>query len=277
MAAFRQPPKTDDNVTVDLKGRPFRLLVLGDIHAPHHDAAAFELACQAGEAFFRGHAPENCGVVSMGDLLDCFQVSSHSKPPSRRRAFKDELEASRPVVRRLEKLPAAHRFITWGNHEDRLDRFIADVAPQLDGMLSLDEFLTLSASGWRIIPYHRHLKIGKLYLTHDLERAGVNAHRQAVSDMGQRNIIIGHVHRLGWEVVGDAEGTRHVGCAAGWLGDYRDIDYRHRTRALREWSHGFITVVFDAQGNAHVTPHALVGNTVSVSGQLISLDWKKAA
>lgn len=121
-------------------------------------------------------------------------------------------------------------------------------------LLGLDEWTTVT-------PYMRHLKIGKLYFTHDLGQHGVNAVRGALTKY-QHSVIIGHVHRMQIEYVGNAAGERRVGASFGWLGDASKADYRHEHLARTEWQLGFGHIEIDRRGLHHIFPHPIVKGRV---------------
>jgi hypothetical protein len=253
-------------------------LAIPDTHRPYHAPSAVQLMLQAARAAFAPFAPSRRGIVIMGDYADCYAVSSHSKDPSRRTLLKDELADVAMGLDELDALGAHHKIYVEGNHETRISRLIADGAPGLAGLFTLPEHLRLHERGWQWVPYKHKARIGKLNVKHDLHRAGMNAHRQAINDIGQRNIAIGHTHRFGLEVQGDVDGGRHIGAVFGWLGDFDEVDYRHRDRALREWVHGFGLVYVDgATGNTHVQPVVIINDSCVVAGRLVTLDWREAA
>ena len=139
----------------------------------------------------------------------------------------------------------AHVTFIEGNHEFRLPRYMLNIAPALNlpGLTPRDLF-RVDARGWRWVPYRRAFSIGPVTFTHDLERAGVNAVRQAVADL-RRSVVIGHLHRMAVHHEGDADGVHLFGACFGWLGDFERLSYRHRARALREWQHGFGVIWID--------------------------------
>lgn len=228
---------------------------------------------KVGEQIFKGVPEGQRGVVTLGDFSDFFAVSFHSKGPERASSLEWEVEETNELLDYIDKrLKAGNKWFIEGNHEYRLHRFLSDKAPELFGLVNLTKLFKLEERGWKFIPYKRSLQIGKQRFTHDLERAGANAHRQAITDTGMHNIIIGHTHRLGYEVVGDIDGIPHLGCSFGWLGSYEDIDYRHRDRALREWTLGFGIVHISPEGLSYVQPVPIMPDySCFANGQHIKL------
>jgi hypothetical protein len=95
-----------------------------------------------------------------------------------------------------------------------LESYIRERAPALEGITSVRKLLRLE--NWTTYtPYRKHFKLGKVYITHDLGAHGVNAVRDALKNY-QHSVIIGHVHRMQLEYVGNAADERRFGAAFGW-------------------------------------------------------------
>lgn len=252
------PPSTPPERT-DLE----RVFFIPDTHVPFEDGQAWAVAMAAARAF-RPHR-----VVLLGDFADFYAVSFHSKDPSRRASLKDELEAVNARLDEIHALGAERVDYVAGNHEHRMERWIADKAPELFGMLTLPGILRIEERGWRWHPYRKQsLKIGKLHVTHDVGHAGVFAHRRSRVEY-EGNVILGHSHRLSMEVQGTAAGSAHIGVMVGWLGDRHAVDYMHETKAA-QWSHGFGLAYHERDtGNVHVVPVPIVDYRCVVEGHLI--------
>lgn len=244
-----------------------RILFVPDSHHPYSSRQAWQLMLQAARAW------EPDIIVILGDFADFYAVSSHSKNPNRARNLEAEVDAVKVALNELDALGARRRYYVCGNHEDRLERYLMDKAPELFNVVRIRDLLGLPERGWTFIPYKRHLRLGKLHVTHDTNRAGRYAHYQSQADFGGANVAIGHTHRLGFMVEGSAQGEPHVAAQFGWLGDFAQVDYMHRVRAMRDWAHGFGVGVMTPEGHVHLQPVPLVGNTCVVAGQLIQLDW----
>lgn len=239
--------KPKAGVSVKSNRCTFRLLALGDVHAPYHHPGAWACAL---DVLARGGFD---GVVQVGDLNSFDSVSTHHHDPKKVLPLEKEIAGANVVMDELDAACRAggvarqNRWILEGNHDVRLDRYALQMAPELRPFIDWREMLHLDRRGWRVVPYKESLVFGKARLTHDVGRAGVNAARQSVQDVGD-NIIIGHTHRLQAHYQGTQVGKRHVGATIGWLGDPEFIDYRHRDMVRREWCHGVATLEFLADG-----------------------------
>lgn len=245
-------------------GRPGdNWLFVPDTHVDYHDRAAWALALGVSRAL----RPD--GVCILGDFLDCYAVSFHEKSPSRAGRLVDEIDAANRCLDELEAASpnARQRVFIEGNHENRLNRYIASNAKALHGMpgLTIREALRLDERGWAWVPYHEHCTIGDTAVTHDGGRAGVYAVRQTMMAMGQ-SLIIGHVHRVASQHESTLDGRAMVGHSFGWLGSHAEVDYRHRALARREWPHAVGVGTIDASGVLHSHAVPFVGGLAIVNG-----------
>lgn len=238
-----------------------RVAFVPDIHLPYHDKAAYDLVVRALKAW----KPDV--LVVMGDAVDMDSVSSFPKVDGRRMTLEEEMDAARPEFAKLNGIGATTKVYLKGNHEFRLERYLATEAQRLGKLVDLEGLLPLR--GWRVIPYGQAYWIGELMMTHDIGRSGVNVARQQLQDAGE-NIVCGHSHRLQVVYGGQAHGPVHVSGSLGWLGDPDAITYRHRAMVQREWAHGFATAVFkpDTSGHFFLRVHAVVGGAVEIDGTI---------
>jgi predicted phosphodiesterase len=242
-----------------------KILFIPDMHVPYHDVNAVNLVLKAAGIFKPDH------VIILGDLLDNYSVSSHSKDPNRALKLVEETDAAKIMLDRIKKLGAKNNVFISGNHEDRLERYLMDKAPELFNIISTDKILELKEKGFKYVPYKNHYKIGKLNVTHDTGTAGRYAHYKSL-DSFQHNVLIGHTHRLGYAIEGNAQGERHVCAMLGHLADLEKVDYMHKIKATRDWSLGFgIGYLDTSTGIVYVVPVPLINNTCLIEGKLITL------
>lgn len=241
-----------------------KILFIPDVHHPFADRRAWNLVRDKVVAHLD---PDIC--VIMGDFVDCVSVSSYAKEPEKRNLKREISYARRELEKLTDNLRTDCRNIfIEGNHEHRLKRYLMTKAPELFDLVSMEELMNLEDLGWEFVPYMRHVKIGKLYATHDAGSAGRYAHYRGIETY-QHNVVIGHTHRLGYVVEGDATGERHVAASLGWLGAYDGIDYRHEALAKRFWVHGFGVGYMHTNGFVHVQPIPIVNGSCIVEGEVI--------
>ena len=242
-----------------------KILFIPDSHVPYQDKEAFKLMIKAGKAFKPKH------TLILGDFADFYGVSSHSKDPNRALKLKDEIDETKKALDEVKEIGADNNVYVSGNHEDRLERYLRDKAPELFNFISIPKILELKEKGFKYVPYKQSYKLGKLNITHDAGNAGRFAHYKSL-DTFQHNVIIGHTHRLGYAVEGNAQGERHLTAMFGWLGNVEEIDYMHRVKAIKDWSLGFgIGYLNPKTGVVYVIPVPIINGTCLIEGKLITL------
>ena len=106
-----------------------RCLVLSDIHIPYHDHAALGVAL----AYARDYRPTH--IILNGDILDAHEVSSHPKDRHNVVTFQDEVNETRQFLRVLrQQHKKAQIYYTMGNHENRIERYLTQHAPELSSV-----------------------------------------------------------------------------------------------------------------------------------------------
>ena len=239
-----------------------RILFIPDVHRPYHDAKAWRLMIKAARSF----GPRR--LVVLGDFGDFYATSRHDKDPNRRRNLEFEVASMNRGLDELDALGARFKHFVAGNHEHNLERYLMQRAPELFNVVRVPELLRLRTRGWTYTPYKQHLRIGKLYVTHEVGRAGADAHRQARATF-EGNVVIGHTHRMAMHYAGNAKGKARVGAMFGWLGDASKIDYAHRVQALRDWQLGFGIGFRDRRGVVHLQACPIINGEVLINGKIV--------
>jgi predicted phosphodiesterase len=239
-------------------------LIVPDTHIPFENKYHWALLLKTGQ-YLKPH-----GIVTLGDFVDCYSVSAHDRNPTRVRVLDEEIIAANERLTELQSLRPKEQIFIEGNHEDRLARYLMQKAPELFNMVKMQDLLKLKDRGVKFVPYRSHTTVGRLHITHEAGNCGAYAHYKAL-DTFQANIIIGHTHRLGYAVVGNAKGKAHVGAMVGWLGDVNKCDYMHKVKALRDWANGFGIGYEMTDGSVHVQPVPIVNGRVIVEGREIKV------
>lgn len=244
-----------------------RALLMPDVHLPYQDKVAFAcfLRVLSGGRFKK--------LVGLGDLADCYHVSSFDLDP--RRVIGDFEEECELVCEGREEIDEAakrgrvkDKILMQGNHEVRIDRYMVKNAPKMAfAAKNWIELFGLAEAGWVCHPYKTSIQLGNLRITHDIERAGVYAARQSQLDMGC-SVAFGHTHRLQVHYQGTVDGPRHVGITCGWLGDPEFIDYKHRDKVRRDSIHGFATVNVLDDGTFWAQAIPIINGRAVVDGEV---------
>jgi predicted phosphodiesterase len=225
-------------------------LIISDCHHPSVDRKAWELLLKVGKS------QKIDTVVIIGDFGDFASVTSHAKNSHQRSIMlADELFACNEALHDLEEIKAKDHIFVMGNHEDRLSRYISERCPELHGLYGTDvqSALRLRERGYEIVPYRSHIYRDGIYYTHDTGSAGLNAHRTSLQKY-QRNVVIGHTHRMGYETKRTINGQVITGFMCGWLGDAAlCAGYMHSSSATTDWTIGFGMAYSDGI-NAHIAP-----------------------
>ena len=247
-----------------MKSTVKRILVMPDTHEPFSDERAVATFLEAAYVY----QPDQ--LVLIGDYSDFFAVSQHQKPPGRKYRFRDEIDLSNDGLDQLDSLGIKEKVFLEGNHENRLTRYMAREAPELDcitptakQLLKIDE-----REGWEWYDYGVPYRIGEIAFVHDVGRCGVNAMRASLADFGG-NLVFGHTHRLGVFYDGTVDGDIRVCMNVGWLGDYDAIDYMHKFKAKRSWQHGFGIVDMDENGVGFCQAIPIIDGMCMIDGKVV--------
>ena len=235
-----------------------------DAHVPYQDTVAMKLLHKA----IRKLKPDILCVL--GDFADFYSVSAHDKSPERRIILADEVAAVRSELSRFEKHKIKRKIFISGNHENRLERYIASKARELFGFVSICDLFQLDQHGWEYVPYKKHIMLGRLAGAHDYGSAGQTAHRTAAQRIGAP-VVIGHTHRAGTVSRRSIDGGLMMSGMFGWLGDVSQIDYAHSAQVSTDWVTGFGIGYLLNCGTVVLTPVPIVDNRCVVEGELIEV------
>lgn len=238
-------------------------IAIPDVHVPYHDPKIIGIILRAADAI----GATRC--VQLGDLTDCYSVSRFPKSRDRRLDIAWELDSTAELVNVLDKAFPDERVITLGNHDVRMERYVAEKAPEIAALFpTYVERIGFKERGWRVTNYMDGTRIGDLNVTHEVGFSGAHAAQQTLG-VYSSSVIFGHTHRIGFAVAGDLDGKRRVGAMLGWCGDVEKIDYHYRARVARESSHGFGIVYVEDDGRSTVVPVVISEGRCVVEGKVI--------
>ena len=192
------------------------------------------------EAFVRAaHVLKPSLIVLNGDMIDGTRVSRHGRL-RRQNAPRviDEVGAART---RVDELPAKTRVIwTLGNHDTRVDTYLANQAPEMDdfaGSLS-DRFPDVTFCYSVVVNRHTIIR-------HDF-RMGIHAAYNNALHSGM-SVISNHTHAAAVTAITTPLGRRY-GCETGMLNDPNAPQFEYtQNRPSRAWP-GFAVLTFDRRG-----------------------------
>lgn len=239
--------------------------IMSDIHIPYHDADSINTTI----TYFKAVGVTE--IILLGDVCDFYKISFFKCDPSRMRLL-DEVAVARKWLIDLRKEFPDHK-ITYvmGNHEVRLERYVADRAPELAGLygVTLPGILGLDVIDIefidnvdRMVKGESPLTIGKLTLLHGHEvkasYGSVNIPRLYFTKT-HANTLFGHVHKsqnyITKNIHGRIMGAWAIGCLCRLREHYMPIN---------EWVHGFTVVRVDNE-----TGKFSVDNKMIIDGEVL--------
>lgn len=186
-------------------------------------------------------------IVILGDYADFYCVSSYQQDPRIQEVLKHEVESVNQGLDELDALfPDAKKTFIEGNHEHRLEKYLAMRAPALFGLTSIEHLFNLNTRpNWKFISYgpkQKYSVLGsKLIARHQpLASTAALTLRKAMS-----SVAYGHIHKIEEARVVSINDEQHVAFSCGWLGDVNcDLVFGY-TKNHPEWQHGFALVFLD--------------------------------
>jgi len=214
-----------------------RIGILSDIHFPYYDKAALNAAI----SFLIEWQP-SC-IVLLGDIIDCYQLSSFEKD-KRNRSFKYELDMLASFFVELREVFPNQRIIyVLGNHERRYERQLLQNLPELIELelFNFSNVIKAREHNIEVVNNKRILKCGHLHLAHGDEFKGgiiapVNPARGYFLK-AKTNILCGHNHRTSSHIERDLSGKITGGWSIGCLSDLYPA-----YSPINNYNHGFATV-----------------------------------
>jgi hypothetical protein len=190
-------------------------------------------------------------VILLGDIVDCYSISSFTRDPERASSLKEELDQGAKFIDKIvHTCPNAEVIYELGNHEDRLRKTIWNVVPAFKGLITFEEKLHLDKHNIKSYDYgFAYVHNAFLYIhgnkvnKHSAYTAKVN-----YADLGMSGIG-GHTHRAGTYYKTDWDGE-HEFAENGCLCKL-SLSEEWFHKPVPDWQHAFSIVYFD-QDKFHV-------------------------
>lgn len=229
--------------------------VWGDLHIPYHESDAVKAAIKLAKE------DKVDAIFLNGDVMDFFGLSFHEKNPKNRPRISEELESARQFLKGLRKhFPNIPIYWIDGNHEYRLERYLAVKAPEL---LDTSEFqiaslLRMAEYGITYLGFRTKCYFGKLLVEHGDRlkgTGGVNPARTARLKY-KRSVLVNHFHKLsvdsGKQYDGDVMTCWSNGCLCELEPEYMEVN---------EHVHGVCHVQMDGD-NYRVRQYQIINGKV---------------
>lgn len=181
------------------------------------------------------HAIKPDAIILNGDMIDGARVSRHGRSPGYSPTLAGEVEATRA---NLGMLPAAPlRYWTVGNHDMRVDNFLANHAAELsDYAGSLRDRFPDWPMVWSVV-------INEAVEVRHRFRGGIHARWNNAMHSGV-TMVTGHTHQLGVTPFEDRRGTRY-GIECGMIADPMGAQFQYGEGQPSRWRPGFVALTFD--------------------------------
>lgn len=190
--------------------------VWGDIHGPFEDKRAVNLFLDVVEDLGIS------GMIINGDLLDFYALNSYGpKDPRVHQSLEDEFYWGQEFISDLRKrFPKLKIVFVFGNHEDRLDRFVMKNCKAFMNFLQLDKMLRLKEHNIEWIPYNERYQIGKtnLFVQHSPPSYSENAAATSMKKKIDQDHIWNCTHRPDSRICIGSSGKVYTSYINGWFG-----------------------------------------------------------
>lgn len=165
-----------------------KIAICSDVHNPYEDPKALSMFLD----FLKDEKPDE--VILNGDICDFSALSLHGDADGSQRHM-DEIESANELLDRIQSIHRGKCHYNEGNHEDRVRRYIAKNAPELEGLYGLENALNLKKRKISFLPYRAetpYFVTSKLAVTHGFA-VGANAAKKTLERYGV-SVIVGHTH-----------------------------------------------------------------------------------
>jgi len=191
------------------------------------------------EAFCRvAHLIKPDVIVLMGDMIDGARISKYSsRYGSTAPKVSVEIETFQDYLTMLPKCKEV--YWTVGNHDMRVDNYLANNAPELD------DYVGGLADRFPQIKFCLGLTIGETEFRHRF-RGGIHTAFNNTRESGI-NMITAHTHALQVTAHRNRRGTTY-GVETGMLGPVNGPQFEYTEGAPSRYQEGFAVLTMDAEG-----------------------------
>lgn len=235
-----------------------RMLVISDIHIPYHNAPALKKALEYGKE-------KNIdSILINGDFIDFAPLSYFTKDPYTKMNLSSDLEMTRKILQIIrntfQNIPIYYKH---GNHEDWLEKYLMNKAPEL---LDMNEFklrTLLKFGELKIseISSYAMMKFGKLNIIHGHELKStlrsVNPARTLYLKT-KKSTLVAHHHVTSEHTESDIDGQIttcwSIGCLSQLKPKYAGLDSKYNL--------GFAYIQKTKDGNFAVSNKRIINGEV---------------
>lgn len=225
-----------------------KVTVMADIHFPYPHKPSLSVALGRAEE----RKPDL--IIILGDLIDFYKISKFNKRPTERRPYEEMMEARAFLEDLRSRFPDAQIIYKEGNHEERLDRYVSDKAPDVYELFVGAFEREMKLKELKIAYVRTRFRIGKLWLLHGHETPAkspkyiCNTMYQYIGD----HFLVAHFHREDHKEFKNIRDEYYWGGAASCL--CKDMEYA----PLNQWTRGFTEIDFDRDGRFRAHNYKIV-------------------
>jgi predicted phosphodiesterase len=256
--------------------RDRKIVLLPDIHHPHHSVVAWRAILQ----FLEWFEPDEVNLL--GDAMNMDAVDHWMRDKNNRRELEGQRIVSgyawfdQDILQKIEKVaPQAHKVYMGGNHEDWIN-IVVDHDPALEGLVEPEIVLKLAERGWEWIPYlvkkghsvTRGLKCyGKLVAFHGQYTNKYHAAKTA--EMFSKSCAYGHTHdiQLYTKVTVDDHRGYHTAQSIGCLCEMSPAFLKGR---YNRWANAFGVLYVRPDGNYNLYVPVIIKGEFTFAGKIFS-------
>ena len=247
-----------------------RAVVTPDKHFPLADMAAINVVCKAIEL-----VKPDC-YVDLGDVGE-WEACSHWKWKKKKRpplkyiiedVDRDIVDVNKGmdvIDEALDKANCKNKYITEGNHDDWMNRFVEE-NPYLKSY-TFKNAVKLDERGYTYYPMGEYLKLGKLYLYHGHHFASMHHAKNHLNRLGT-NLMYGHHHDVQMASVTNMDGVKSA-YSIGCLKDMSSDKNAWLNNKKHNWQHAFAIVDFYDEGRFTVDIVQIIEGKAMVWGNLM--------
>lgn len=192
-------------------------------------------------------------IIINGDLLDFYSVNMHGpKHPTVMESLESELFAGYEFLQDIRKrFPNVEIIYNFGNHENRLDRWILKNCRSLFNIVTVAKQLHLDSLDIDYREYNRRYQLEKtnLFIQHSPPSYSVNAAMTSLTKKLDISTIYGCTHRSQKVSLTGGSGSVHSTWCNGWLGS-TTLSEEHRevfsyAKGHENWQQSFSIITVD--------------------------------
>ena len=253
--------------SVPSEGKLERCFVFSDLQVPYHSVQALSIALQR----CHDYKPTHCVII--GDYMDYTALLGKEKQrqinltTEELKSLDLEFLEAGKILAEIEKaLPdGCVKYFIKGNHENRADIILH----KPDGEywrkhIGIDERLSLTKRGWKVIKYNDKIKLGKLNYTHGFYYGTHHAMQHA--RVYCENIIFGHSHQI--QTFTMPTPARELSFWSASIGCLCDTNPEWQKGKPNAWDHAWAEVDYLPDGSFFPHIHRIIKGRCIVDGKL---------